>query len=215
MGRPLINDGLTKYQRYRLRNLDSCRARDREAKRIARLDLSICEAQRIAHRSYYHRNRDLIIARRKTPQARKAHAKEQSSWRKANRSKSNAIDRAKRARWLRTRPDYRVLTNLRNLFRHALNRGQTPKNTHPINILGCSIPELRIYIESRFSPGMSWTNYNHKTWHIHHIMPCASFDLSDPAQLKRCFHFSNLMPLWAHQNIKLGHRITTNQFQLL
>jgi hypothetical protein len=39
-------------------------------------------------------------------------------------------------------------------------------------------------------------------WHIDHIRPVSSFDLSDPAQVQECFHFSNLQPLWAIDNIK-------------
>jgi hypothetical protein len=41
-------------------------------------------------------------------------------------------------------------------------------------------------------------------WHIDHIVPCESFDLTDPAQQGQCFHFSNLQPLWARENLRKG-----------
>jgi hypothetical protein len=49
---------------------------------------------------------------------------------------------------------------------------------------------------------MSWDNWSLKGWHIDHIRPISSFDLSDPAQQKECFHYSNLQPLWAIDNLK-------------
>lgn len=46
---------------------------------------------------------------------------------------------------------------------------------------------------------MSWSNYG--KWHIDHIIPCAAFDLSDEFEQRACFHYSNLQPLWAYDNI--------------
>jgi len=68
--------------------------------------------------------------------------------------------------------------------------------------IGCSIDELCLYIESKFLSGMTWEN--HGEWHIDHIKPCCSFDLTDPKQQKECFHYSNLQPLWAVDNLKKG-----------
>ena len=42
---------------------------------------------------------------------------------------------------------------------------------------------------------MSWDNHSFKGWHIDHIKPIASFDLSDPEQLKACCHYTNMQPL--------------------
>ena len=57
-----------------------------------------------------------------------------------------------------------------------------------------------------FHPGMSWDNYG-SAWHIDHIRPCSSFDFSDPEQQKKCFHFSNLQPLWDEINTVKSNRI--------
>lgn len=61
--------------------------------------------------------------------------------------------------------------------------------------------ELRIHLESKFKPGMSWKNYG-PVWHIDHIKPCAKFDLTDPAQQRECFHWTNLQPLFALENLQ-------------
>ena len=61
-----------------------------------------------------------------------------------------------------------------------------------------------MHLEAQFKPGMTWDNYGLKGWHVDHIRPCASFDLRDPEQQRRCFHYTNLQPLWAEENLKKG-----------
>lgn len=70
----------------------------------------------------------------------------------------------------------------------------------PSDLLGCSYEELRGHIEGQFSPGMCWENWTFYGWHLDHIQPVASFDLSTLEEQKQCFHFSNLQPLWREQN---------------
>jgi len=41
---------------------------------------------------------------------------------------------------------------------------------------------------------------------VDHIKACSKFDLTDPAQQGECFHYTNLQPLWALDNIKKGNR---------
>ena len=71
-------------------------------------------------------------------------------------------------------------------------------------LLGCSVPQLRVHISSLFQPGMSWENYGE--WHIDHLRPLSSFDLTDPEQQKQAFHYKNLQPLWAADNLRKGAR---------
>ena len=71
-----------------------------------------------------------------------------------------------------------------------------------MELLGCSIEKLWEHLESKFQPGM--TRENHGKWHIDHIRPCISFNLTDLEQQKICFHYTNLQPLWAEDNLKKG-----------
>lgn len=73
-----------------------------------------------------------------------------------------------------------------------------------MEMLGCSVEDLKTKLEAQFQSGMSWDNYGRTGWHIDHIRPCASFDLSDPMQQAECFHYTNLQPLWALDNMKKG-----------
>lgn len=68
--------------------------------------------------------------------------------------------------------------------------------------LGYTAEELAAHLEARFRPGMTWANYGR--WHVDHIRPCASFDLTDPTEFKRCWSLDNLQPLWAADNIAKG-----------
>lgn len=77
------------------------------------------------------------------------------------------------------------------------------KRPSSLKLIGCSWENLKIYIESKFEVGMSWENYG-KKWEVDHIMPCAIFDLSKPEHQKKCFHFSNLQPMWSPDNRSKG-----------
>ena len=76
--------------------------------------------------------------------------------------------------------------------------------------IGCSTYNLRIYLESKFQPGMSWDNYGDKKgircWEIDHIKPLSKFDLSKKDELKKACHYTNLQPLWKSENRKKGNK---------
>lgn len=97
--------------------------------------------------------------------------------------------------------DYKIAKNLRSRFNKVIKR----KNNSVLSLTGCSINELKNYLAGMFLDGMSWDNYGE--WHIDHIRPCVSFDLSDPQQQKECFHFTNLQPLWAFDNQSKGSKV--------
>jgi hypothetical protein len=48
---------------------------------------------------------------------------------------------------------------------------------------------------------MSWDNYGKFGWHLDHIKPCKRFDLTSKDEQKKCFHYTNMQPLWATNKI--------------
>jgi hypothetical protein len=76
-----------------------------------------------------------------------------------------------------------------------------PKTTNAVELLGADIETVRRHLESQFLEGMSWSNHGSRGWHIDHIKPINTFDLSDPKQLHECFHYTNLRPLWWKDNL--------------
>lgn len=93
--------------------------------------------------------------------------------------------------------DFRIAANLRCRLRSVL-RGKA-KTSSVLVLLGCSVESFRTYIESKFEPEMTWSNYG-TFWEIDHIVPCAIFDFSRPEHQAACFHFSNLQPLTVTAN---------------
>lgn len=122
--------------------------------------------------------------------------------------KKNAKSRVKKQseyekRRLLSDPLFRLKKNLRARLNVALRNRQ--KVGSAIQDLGCSIEDFRRYLESKFEPGMTWDNYGQ--WHIDHIVPLASFDLTKHDDLLKAVHFSNLQPLWAEDNFSKSNRI--------
>ena len=99
---------------------------------------------------------------------------------------------------------YRLMRNQRARIRFAIKRNFGFKMETSTSLLGCTFEELKIHLESQFSPGMTWENYGKLGWEIDHKRPCTSFDLTDSEQQKQCFHFTNLQPLWQKQNASKG-----------
>ena len=48
---------------------------------------------------------------------------------------------------------------------------------------------------------MNWENHG-KVWHIDHIVPCALHNLGLDDELRKCYHFTNLQPLPAKDNVR-------------
>ena len=118
---------------------------------------------------------------------------------KANKEKRLAYNEAYRKKRLLKDAEFRMIHNLRGRLNKAINRGD--KSDITMALIGCTSEQLRQHIESQFTTGMSWDNYGFYGWHIDHIKPCASFDMSDPEQQRECFHYTNLQPLWAEDNL--------------
>lgn len=89
------------------------------------------------------------------------------------------------------------------------NKTKTPRKC-TLELLGCDYEYLKIYIESKFTKGMTWENRGKYGWHIDHIKPCSSFNLQDPEQQKLCFHYTNLQPLWGTTEIAVSYGESEN-----
>ena len=91
---------------------------------------------------------------------------------------------------------------------HAALRGEL-KAAKTQELLGCDLQFFKDFIEAKFKPGMNWQNHGSGDgkWQIDHILPCASFNLTDVEQQKKCFHYSNMQPLWAHENLEKSNKL--------
>ena len=100
---------------------------------------------------------------------------------------------------------FKLALLLRNRLKLALKNNY--KKGSAIRDLGCTISELKFYIEGQFQQGMNWENWSFEGWHIDHRIPLAFFDLTDREQLLRAVHYTNLQPMWANDNLKKSDKM--------
>lgn len=110
---------------------------------------------------------------------------------------------AKRRQYINTRmrtdPAFRLKHSIGVQMRDALGRAKGTRSWH--KLVGYTADDLKAHLESQFEPWMSWENYGAE-WHIDHIRPIASFDLTAPGQIEACWALSNLRPLHAVENMR-------------
>ena len=97
---------------------------------------------------------------------------------------------------------FKLSEGLRSRLRLAIKGGQ--KSGSAVRDLGCSIEDLKLYLESKFQPGMTWDNWSNGEgkWNIDHIKPLSKFDLTDREQFLKACHYTNLQPMWWIDNMK-------------
>jgi hypothetical protein len=86
----------------------------------------------------------------------------------------------------------------------VLKRNNFEKKYRFTEILGCNLEEFKVYFESKFTEGMSWDLMG-KEIHIDHIIPCASAKTEE--DMIKLFHYTNLQPLWAKDNMSKSDKI--------
>jgi hypothetical protein len=112
-------------------------------------------------------------------------------------------------------PGFRVKCNLRNRLKDLMRTTKKGGSHNVSALIGCSTKQLAKHLESQFARGMSWDNYGIDGWHVDHILPCASFNHNDPRQVAQCWHWTNLRPLWAKENMNKSDEITEPQMNLM
>ena len=153
-------------------------------------------------------------ARQHSNQYNKDHIKERKQYHKQYRKQYNK-DHAEEIKQYgkqytkdrkKTDVNFKLACNLRVRLNIAIRNNQ--KLGSAVKDLGCDIPFFKEYIEIQFKPGMTWNNYGQ--WHLDHIKPLASFDLTDMEQFLEACHYSNIQPLWAAENLSKGAKIDNN-----
>ena len=142
--------------------------------------------------------------------------KKTQEWREKNKEKYKQLSknwyeknkkhiREKNKERYKTDPNFKMRSNISRRILLAL-KGKS-KSANTMNLLGVSnIEFIWNHLEKQFKPGMSWEKRH--LIHIDHILPCSSFDLTKPEEQAKCFHYTNLQPLWASENLSKGNRIS-------
>lgn len=129
-----------------------------------------------------------------------------TAWYYKNKRRANSRKNIRNQERSKTDPAFKLTRNLRISIWSWLKRGS--KSGRLRALLGCSYEDFKNHLESLWKPGMSWANYGITGWHVDHKRPITSFDLTSEEQQKKCWHFSNLQPLRALENIKKSNKLT-------
>lgn len=160
------------------------------------LPRTICkDCHKIRNKKYYHDNKDKIIENCKKyvqKNIEKTRRYQNEFYKKRNKIRRDS------------EPEFKLKITLRNRLRDSL-KGKYQSNS-AIKNLGCSIEELKIYLESKFQPGMTWDNWNLYGWHLDHIIPLSHFNLLNEDERKIACHYTNLQPMWCKNNWSKGAR---------
>lgn len=119
------------------------------------------------------------------------------------RVKNKEVFNQKRRERYKTNVIFRLSQNIRNRMNTFISSNNFSKNGKTFELIGCSQIELKIYLENKFLPGMSWDNKGE--WHIDHIIPL-SLAKTEEETYKLC-HYTNLQPLWANDNLTKGKKL--------
>ena len=156
------------------------------------------EKKREHDRRYYTQNKGKVLAnvRRWSGQNKDRVRVYKRRWRERNLAYKREYQRKRSAADV----EFKLKKVLRTRLYCALKRGQ--KTGSAVDDLGCSIGQLKCWLEYQFQPEMTWDNYGE--WHIDHVIPLSSFDLTDRQQLLEACNWYNLQPLWAVDNLNKG-----------
>lgn len=123
------------------------------------------------------------------------------AYQKNNRDKINKKIKERK----QNNPALRLKANLRKRLSTLIRLKHTTKTTQTMVALGCEMSFFMEYLRSKFTLGMNFDNYG--LWHVDHIIPCDSFDFNNPIEVAKCFHYTNLQPLWAKDNRAKSNKI--------
>jgi hypothetical protein len=130
-----------------------------------------------------------------------------------NRPKDTRDRRVRRRYRYNSDIKFKLSITLRTRLNTALKNNN--KVGSAVKDLGCSIEEFKRYIESLWQPGMSWDNWSKDGWHIDHIAPLSSFDLTNVEDFKKACHYTNLQPLWAYDNFRKSDKLYNHTVYIL
>lgn len=166
------------------------------------------EKVREKSKKYEQKNKEKIAEQRKiwklnNPDYYKKHGRE---YRKKNREKILEYNREYQKNKYHNDIDYKLRILIGGRIRRILTQKKIIKDSSTMQLLGCSLDFFKNYIENKFIDGMTWDELKDGRIHLDHVRPCSSFNLSKKDDLKACFHYTNLQPLWAEDNLKKGSK---------
>lgn len=162
--------------------------------------LRTLEERKKVVKKYYQKNIDKL--RKEKREYNKNHTEEKSLYDIKYREENKQKIATYKKEWEKEHkndPIFKIKRNLRRRVHKVLKNMRKAGKT--FELIGCTPEFFKSYIENQFTPEMTWKNYG-SYWHIDHIKPCCTFDLSIIEEQKECFHYTNQRPLYYLDNLK-------------
>jgi hypothetical protein len=206
-----------KDKEYRERNKDHIRKVSKEYKeknceKISEKNKKYSKQWRDSNAEYVKQNNRerYLLDRENRKEYRKKYEKDHPEWKKEYNKKYQKENKEKIREYnnnyvinrKKKDPMFKLIHNIRSLIFMCMKNGGFSKKTKTYKILGCSYDEFKIYLENKFTEGMSWVNLGE--WHIDHIIPVSSAKTEEEMMILN--HYTNLQPLWESENIKKGNK---------
>lgn len=180
---PIENFYLRKDSGSRRTECNSCRSSK----------LRLWKKEKDFDRKQYQKHRDKKLA------SVKSYRENPANKENIRKSKKQWLDKK-----LKSDPLFKVVRNLRRRTLLALHGKNKSKAT--LELIGCSLDDLKTHLESLWQEEMTWENYGSFGWVIDHIRPLASFDLHNKGEQLVAFNYKNLQPLWYMDNLMKGDK---------
>ena len=101
---------------------------------------------------------------------------------------------------------FKLFCNIRARTNKAFKSQNVRKTNTTFDLLGCSHLFFKSRIIHQFYGNMTIENYG-SGWQIDHFLSIASFNLLDENDMKKCFNWINLRPIYVKDNIIKGDKI--------
>lgn len=190
----------------RIRNTRSKKADQYKTKRKAYKEANK-EKISLQNKEYEKKNKEKISKRKREFRLANLEASKARRHEYTSRPESKELARQYRKNRYKTDINFKLKMRLRSRLGCFIRVNKTERSGSATRDLGCSISQLKAYLESKFEPWMTWDNYgvfnkDVDTWQIDHITPLCNFNLSDRNEFLKACHYTNLQPLRAIDNLK-------------
>ena len=118
------------------------------------------------------------------------------------KERRNILDKERR----KTDLNFKLVCNLRSRTSKAFKAQNVRKTNKRFEFLGCSHSFFRRRIDHQLYGNMTLENYG-SVWQIDHCLAILSINLLDGKEMKKCFNWINLRPMFCSENISKGDKI--------
>ena len=99
--------------------------------------------------------------------------------------------------------NFKLVCNLRSRTSKAFKAQNVRKTNKTFDLLGCSHSFFTRWIIYQLYGNMTLENYG-SIWQIDHCVAITSFNLLEENEMKKCFNWINLRPMYCSENISKG-----------